>query len=152
MCLPYAVAQAESMSNVVMDVTPNMILRLLPVLCRLLLSNHEIQYTMCKKAMNKTKKSGHPKVSLIMPFFNNKELVSKMIDSIRANTFEDWELLAIDDGSSNDTLEYLSSFQKDKRIIFIKRETMPKGAQTCRNLGMDYAKGEFLISPVCLLA
>ena len=108
--------------------------------------------------MNEIIEYGHPKVSLIMPFFNNKELVSKMIDSIRANTFEDWELLAIDDGSSNDTLEYLSSFQKDKRIIFIKRETMPKGAQTCRNLGMDYAKGEFLmfvdsddyITPSCI--
>ena len=75
--------------------------------------------------MNEIIDYGHPKVSLIMPFFNNKELVSKMIDSIRANTFEDWELLAIDDGSSNDTLEYLSSFQKDKRVIFIKRETMP---------------------------
>ena len=56
--------------------------------------------------MNEIIDYGHPKVSLIMPFFNNKELVSKMIDSIRANTFEDWELLAIDDGSSNDTLEY----------------------------------------------
>lgn len=93
--------------------------------------------------VNDIKGYGHPKVSLIMPFFNNKELVGKMIDSIQANTFEDWELLAIDDGSSSETLDYLSSYQKDNRVRFIKRETMPKGAQTCRNLGMYYAKGVY---------
>ena len=86
-----------------------------------------------------------PKVSLIMPFFNNKELVGEMINSILANTFEDWELLAIDDGSTEETLEYLSAYQKDSRIKFIKREDKPKGAQTCRNLGMDYAKGPYWI-------
>lgn len=86
-----------------------------------------------------------PKVSLIMPFFNNKELVGEMINSILANTFEDWELLAIDDGSTEEALEYLSAYQKDRRIKFIKREDKPKGAQTCRNLGMDYAKGVYWI-------
>ena len=93
--------------------------------------------------MNETQKSVQPKVSLIMPFFNNKELVGKMIDSIQANTFEDWELLAIDDGSSAETLEYLSRYQEDSRVRFIKRETTPKGAQTCRNLGMDHAQGQY---------
>ena len=93
--------------------------------------------------MNDTMKSGQPKVSLIMPFYNNKELVGKMIDSIQANTFKEWELLAIDDGSSEETLQYVSHYQEDSRVRFIKREASPKGAQTCRNLGMDYAKGEY---------
>ena len=93
--------------------------------------------------MNEIHGNRHPKVSLIMPFFNNKELVSKMIDSIQANTFKAWELLAIDDGSSDETLEYLSHYMEDSRIRFIKREQTPKGAQTCRNLGMNYAQGEY---------
>ena len=81
--------------------------------------------------MNKTQKSGHPKVSLIMPFFNNKELVGKMIDSIQANNFKDWELLAIDDGSSAEALEYLSPYLKDSRVKIIKRDTTPKDSIGC---------------------
>ena len=108
--------------------------------------------------MNETKKSALPKVSLIMPFFNNKELVGKMIDSILANTFEDWELLAIDDGSSVETLAYLSHYTADSRVKIIKRETTPKGAQTCRNLGMDHAQGQYwmfvdsddYLTPACI--
>ena len=113
---------------------------------------------MCKTAMNETKKSALPKVSLIMPFFNNKELVGKMIDSILANTFEDWELLAIDDGSSEETLAYLSHYTADSRVKIIKRETTPKGAQTCRNLGMAHAQGQYwmfvdsddYLTPACI--
>ena len=113
---------------------------------------------MCKTAMNETKESGQPIVSLIMPFFNNKELVGKMIDSILANTFEDWELLAIDDGSSVETLAYLSHYTADSRVKIIKRETTPKGAQTCRNLGMDHAQGQYwmfvdsddYLTPACI--
>ncbi|MGM9697514.1 MAG: glycosyltransferase family 2 protein [Prevotella sp.] len=93
--------------------------------------------------INDIRETHQPKVSLIMPFFNNKEFVGKMIDSIQANTFEDWELLAIDDGSTEETLEYLSAYQNDSRIRFIKRETTPKGAQTCRNLGMKHAQGHY---------
>lgn len=113
---------------------------------------------MCKTAMNETKESGQPIVSLIMPFFNNKELVGKMIDSILANTFEDWELLAIDDGSSEETLAYLSHYTADSRVKIIKRETTPKGAQTCRNLGMAHAQGQYwmfvdsddYLTPACI--
>ncbi|MCI7399913.1 MAG: glycosyltransferase [Prevotella sp.] len=108
--------------------------------------------------MNETKESGQPIVSLIMPFFNNKELVGKMIDSILANTFEDWELLAIDDGSSEETLAYLSHYTADSRVKIIKRETTPKGAQTCRNLGMAHAQGQYwmfvdsddYLTPACI--
>ena len=113
---------------------------------------------MCKTAMNETKESGQPIVSLIMPCFNNKELVGKMIDSILANTFEDWELLAIDDGSSEETLAYLSHYTADSRVKIIKRETTPKGAQTCRNLGMAHAQGQYwmfvdsddYLTPACI--
>ena len=48
--------------------------------------------------MNETKKSALPKVSLIMPFFNNKEQMGKMNDSRLTKTSEDWECLAKHDG------------------------------------------------------
>lgn len=86
-----------------------------------------------------------PELSIIMPFFNNKELVGEMIDSILANNYKDWELLAIDDGSSENTLEYLEKKYRDKRIRFIKRSIPPKGAQTCRNIGMSKMRGKYVV-------
>ena len=48
-----------------------------------------------------------PHLSIIMPVFNHKEMVATMIDSILANDYQDWELLAVDDGSTQDTLDLL---------------------------------------------
>lgn len=80
-----------------------------------------------------------------MPFFNGKELVAAMIDSIIANTFQEWELLAIDDGSDEETIQFLKKYETDERIHFIKRRETPKGAQTCRNIGLTLAKGEYIV-------
>ena len=102
--------------------------------------------------------SKSPQLSIVMPFYGKKELVGQMIDSIITNSFTDWELLAVDDGSDDATRAYLSSYTSDPRIHFIRRERNPKGATTCRNIGMDQARGEYLIffdsddriTPTCL--
>jgi len=86
-----------------------------------------------------------PQLSIIMPFYNNKELIVEMIDSIVANSFKDWELLAIDDGSSKETLEFLKKYTNDYRIHIIKRDRDPKGAQTCRNIGIEKMRGEYVV-------
>lgn len=94
-----------------------------------------------------------------MPVYNHPSELSVMIDSILANTYKDWELLAIDDGSEKETLDILQQYAvTDQRIRFVKRELAPKGAQTCRNMGLQMAKGEFIcffdsddyIPPFCL--
>lgn len=85
------------------------------------------------------------RLTIVMPFFNQEELVATMIDSIVANDYQDWELLAIDDGSEPAVHESLSRrYEQDERIRFIKREREPKGAQTCRNIGLEMAKGEYV--------
>lgn len=85
-------------------------------------------------------------LSIVMPFFNHKEMVAEMIDSIQANDYQNWELLAIDDGSTEDTWEFLKKrYQNDTRILLIHREREPKGAQTCRNMGLELARGEYII-------
>ena len=100
-----------------------------------------------------------PTLSIVMPFFNHEELVAEMIDSIRANDYQDWELLAIDDGSTPEAAAFLSQrYQADERIRFIPRSREPKGAQTCRNMGLEMARGEYIIffdsddyvAPYCL--
>ena len=85
-------------------------------------------------------------LSIVMPVFNHPDLVIEMIDSIRANSFEDWELLAVDDGSNEETISILSDYcSKDERITYKLRDRMPKGAPTCRNIGMEMAKGEYIV-------
>ena len=80
-----------------------------------------------------------------MPFYNQKEMVAEMVDSILANDFLHWELLAIDDGSTQETIDYLRHYEQDCRIRIVRRECEPKGAQTCRNLGMELARGEYIV-------
>lgn len=98
-------------------------------------------------------------LTIIMPVFNHRDEVRTMIDSIRANDFCGWELLAIDDGSEEDTLQLLYHYaEEDSRIRVVRRDRQPKGAQTCRNIGLEMARGEFVIvfdsddyiAPYCL--
>lgn len=86
------------------------------------------------------------KLSIVMPVFNRKNLVAIMLDSILANDFNDYEVLAVDDGSDEDTVALLNEYQnKDNRIKLIQRTELPKGATKCRNIGIDKAQGEYII-------
>ena len=100
-----------------------------------------------------------PIASIVTPVFNKGELLQTMINSILAQDYQDWELLLVDDGSDEKTLTLLQHIQKsDKRIRFFKRNRLPKGAQTCRNIGFEQAKGCYIlffdsddyIAPYCL--
>ena len=85
-------------------------------------------------------------LSIVMPTFNKKEMVGEMIDSILANDYQDWELLVVDDGSELETLDYLRAYcERDSRIHLLNRDRQPKGAPTCRNIGMEHALGDLII-------
>jgi|GEM_PF-250550 len=87
-----------------------------------------------------------PALSIVMPVFNHPNFVAVMIDSIVRNDFADWELLAVDDGSDAETLSLLRKYAAaDQRILLVQRERQPKGAQTCRNIGMERAQSEFIV-------
>ena len=85
-------------------------------------------------------------LSIVMPVFNHPNELKQMIDSILANSYSDWELLAVDDGSQAETLSVLREYEiLDKRIRLIQRTELPKGAQTCRNIGLREARGKYII-------
>lgn len=85
-------------------------------------------------------------VSIIIPVYNRFDLVKEMIDTIVAQTYNDWELILVDDGSTDGTdIKLEAHCSKDSRIIFCKRDRLPKGAPTCRNIGFDNAKGEYIV-------
>lgn len=81
------------------------------------------------------------KVSIIMPVYNKEAYVKKSIQSVINQSFKDWELIIIDDGSKDNSLSICKSF-KDDRIRIISVEN--GGASKARNLGLDCAKGEYI--------
>ncbi len=87
-----------------------------------------------------------PMVSIIIPVYNRPVLVAEGIESVLAQTSPNWELIVVDDGSTDNTWQVLESYTaKDERIRVFKRDREPKGAPTCRNIGAELAKGEYLI-------
>ena len=84
-----------------------------------------------------------PKISVIVPIYNAEKYLHQCIDSIIAQTFSDFELLLIDDGSSDSSGFICEEYaQKDFRIkVFHKRNG---GVSSARNLGLDNAKGEWI--------
>lgn len=84
-----------------------------------------------------------PKVSVIVPVYNAEKYLHRCIDSILAQTFTDFELLLIDDGSKDSSGTICDEYaKKDSRIrVFHKPNG---GVSSARNVGLDNAKGEWI--------
>ena len=83
------------------------------------------------------------KVSVIMPCYNCEKSAVRTVQSIQAQTFEDWELIAVNDGSSDQTGKVLDELSaQDARIRVIHQEN--GGVSRARNAGMAAAQGEWL--------
>ncbi len=82
--------------------------------------------------------------SIIIPTYNRAVFLPKAIESVLAQTFPDWELIIVDDGSTDNTREVVSQY-KDERITYIYQENAERSA--ARNKGIVHAKGEY----VCFL-
>ena len=84
-----------------------------------------------------------PKISVIIPVYNVESYVRKCIDSILNQTFSDFELLLVDDGSTDCSGVICDEYvQKDARIRVF--HTPNQGVSAARNLGMDQASGEWI--------
>ena len=85
-----------------------------------------------------------PLVTVIMPSYNSECYIGESIRSIIAQTIENWELIVIDDASTDATPKIVTDFQsRDNRIRLI-RHAVNRGAADARNLGLDHARGEFV--------
>lgn len=84
-----------------------------------------------------------PLVSIVMPCYQNAETLLRTVQSIQAQTEKNWELIAVDDGSADDTLSVLKRLAQDEpRMRVIHQEN--GGVSAARNTGMDAATGEWL--------
>jgi len=84
------------------------------------------------------------KISAIVPVYNTEKLVGRCIDSVLAQSFPDWELILVDDGSKDGSLEILKSYEKkDRRIKAIHQENAGPGL--ARNSGIKEASGAYIV-------
>lgn len=85
-----------------------------------------------------------PIVSAIMPTYNRKEYLREAIESILNQTFKDFELIIVDDGSTDGSLELIKNFQKkDSRIILIQNDN-PGGISRATNEGIKKSRGKYI--------
>ena len=84
-----------------------------------------------------------PKVSVILPIYNQEKYVSKALDSLNVQTLKDAEFICINDGSTDNTLSILNEYaQKDSRIKIINQKN--QGTGRARNNGLKVAQGEYI--------
>ncbi len=84
-----------------------------------------------------------PKVSINMATYNRGQYLSLAIDSVLAQDFTDWELIIVDDGSTDNTHEVLFPYLKDERIKYFKNEKN-SGICVTRNKALENSIGEYI--------
>ena len=82
-----------------------------------------------------------PKISVVIPLYNKGFIVSKTLESVINQTFIDFEIIIVNDGSTDDSAAIVERF-KDERILLFHQEN--KGAAAARNLGIEKARGELI--------
>lgn len=88
--------------------------------------------------------SHNPLVSIIIPTYNRAHLIRETLDSVLAQTYENWECIIVDDGSSDDTDKFMNGYLRlDTRFKYLKNNRA-KGAQGARNTGILNATGDYI--------
>ncbi len=82
-----------------------------------------------------------PLVSIIMPVYNAEKYIVEAIESVIAQSYERWELIVVNDGSTDSTFSLLEGFD-DERIVIKTQEN--SGVSAARNRGLALAKGEYI--------
>jgi len=85
----------------------------------------------------------NPTVSVIIPTYNRAYLFGKAIKSVLNQTYKDFEIIVIDDGSTDNTEEITRGF-KDKRVKYIKKYKKNRGISVARNIGIKMARGKYI--------
>lgn len=80
------------------------------------------------------------RVSIIMPTYNRAHIIGRAIDSVLSQSYQNWELIVVDDGGCDNTEEIVSSYS-DERIRYV-RLTENQGVSAARNQGIQYASGD----------
>lgn len=83
-----------------------------------------------------------PVVSIIIPAFNAEKFIAETIQSVLAQTYSSWELIIVDDGSTDNTANIIKTFFQNDRIRYCYQPNA--GVSAARNKGIELSKGEYL--------
>jgi len=84
-----------------------------------------------------------PRVSVLIPVYNAQHTIDSALASVFAQTWADFELIVVDDGSTDDTLERCEAYETDSRLRLIRHE-QNLGRPASRNTAFDAARGEYI--------
>jgi glycosyltransferase involved in cell wall biosynthesis len=88
--------------------------------------------------------TARPAVSIILPTYNRAKFLPQAFESIKAQQFQDWELIVVDDGSTDNSREIVAAMTCGwpQQVRYIYQEN--QGAYGARNTGLDLARGEYI--------
>lgn len=92
--------------------------------------------------MNDKGNEGTPKFSIIIPAYNAEKFIYRAIQSVQGQTVNDWELIIVENGSTDNTTTVCEGFLNDKRIKLLHSE---KGVSSARNMGISIARGTWIV-------
>jgi glycosyltransferase involved in cell wall biosynthesis len=81
--------------------------------------------------------------SIILPTYNRAHLLSDCIGSVCSQTYTHWELIIVDDGSTDESIDVVEQFKADNRIQYIFQPN--KGVSAARNTGIRHSKGDYVV-------
>jgi len=84
-----------------------------------------------------------PKVTIYMPNHNYAKYIDEAIESIKKQSFEDWELIIIDDGSTDSSREILEKYKSEEKITVLEQEN--QGLNITNNVAIRLARGEYIV-------
>ena len=85
-----------------------------------------------------------PVVSVVLPTYNRAALLPRAVESVIAQTYGDWELIVVDDGSTDETAAVVSAYgtKLGDRFVYLRQEN--RGSSAARNRGIEASRGRFV--------
>ena len=92
------------------------------------------------------KRKDRPKVTVYVPCHNYGHFLAQAVESVLGQSYEDWELILIDDGSEDGTAEVMDRCATlDSNRVRVVRHTPARGLQACANIALDMARGDYIV-------
>lgn len=90
-----------------------------------------------------TQQAARPLVSVIMPTYNYGALIGETLESLRSQTYDEWECFVVDDGSTDDTAEVVAAYAaRDARFKYLRQRNQLQAA--AKNLGLEHCAGRYV--------
>ena len=104
-----------------------------------------MEYLVVKEQENMIQQSKiiEPLISVITPCYNGEKFIGDAIESVINQTYQNWEIIIIDDGSTDDSKEIVDKYRMDQRIKYVQHDAN-KGIAKTKNTGIRLARGDYL--------